>query len=538
MQALVSRYSLRPASVIVFVCLMAVCAHSASTEADRRNVILMVADGIGFNGWLAADYHAGAAGTRSYQRPRPDGTVPYIGASAHYALRLRDASGAVLPNDRVEDAAGVEDQYYDPHHRWDALEGAFHNDFGSVSIPYTSYTDSAAAGTALHTGRKTLPGRINMDWRGETPLETIAHIADRRGLATGAVASVMVSHATPASVWAQVPTRNQYQTIFRQMADGRLDVIMGTGHPYYDTGGHTVEAPADEAFRFLGGRETFERLTGPDGLNGYTFIDSVESFRQLARSKHPPERVIGIARTLGATQATRTDFASNPDKPSGMASNPDVPDLATMSLAALNVLSRNEKGFFVMIEGGAADWMGHANNMPRFIEEQNDFNHAIDAVIDWVEEHSSWNETLLIVTSDHETGGIWGEGTFLPASGVLLAESMDREALEASRFDPDRDEFVEFKAVQDRGRGEMPGHQFASGNHTNDLVPLWALGIGSEFLREFERVDSMAAELWGKPYGWDGRYVDNADIFHVMRAAMEGRPSSSVSRPQSDASSP
>ena len=205
-----------------------------------------------------------------------------------------------------------------------------------------------------------------------------------------------------------------------------------------------------------------------------------------------------------------------------MAFNPDVPDLATMSRAALNVLGSNEQGFFVMIEGGAVDWMGHANNMPRFIEEQNDFNHAVNAVITWVEEHSSWEETLLIVTSDHETGGIWGEGTFQQPASDLLANSQDAEALRASRFDPDRDSFVEFRAVQDRGPGTLPGHQFASGNHTNDLVPLWALGVGSERFVQFERIDREAALLWGgEPYEWDGRYVDNVDVFRVMRAVVD-----------------
>ncbi len=536
MQSLIFRKRTRPALILAGLLIIA-CTLPAHAESDKRNVILMIADGIGFNGWLAADYYEGKAGTRSYQRPRPDGTTPYIGASSHYALRMRDASGAVLANDRHEEAAGVESQHYDPHHRWDALEGAFYNDFGSVSIPYTSYTDSAAAGSALHSGRKTSPGRLNMDWRGETPFETIAHIADRFGLATGTVASVMASHATPASAWAQVPSRNQYETIFKQMADGRLNVIMGTGHPYYDTGGHPVASPEDRAFRFLGGRETWEQIRRPDGLNGYEFIDSLEAFEELATSEEPPERVIGIARTLGATQATRTDFPEDSANPSGMAFNPDVPDLATMSLAALNVLNQNARGFFVTIEGGAVDWMGHANNMPRFIEEQNDFNHAIDAVIVWVEEHSSWDETLLIITSDHETGGIWGEGTFQPASGVLLANSQEPEKLDASRFDPERDEFVEFRAVQDRGPGNLPGHQFASGNHTNDLVPLWAIGVGSDRFVEFERFDSTAARLWGEPYDWDGRYIDNVDVFHVMRAVLDEMPSGMTERPRSARSS-
>jgi alkaline phosphatase len=500
-------------------------AQAFAAEAPgARNVILMISDGAGFNGWLAADYYEGRAGTQSYQTARPDGTAPYIGASAHYALRLIAEDGSVLDNDQIDAARGAEEQYYDPRDRWTRLEGAFDNDFGPVSIAYTSYTDSAAAGTALHTGRKTSSGRVNMTWDGSQRLQTIGHIAHEMGMATGAIATVQVSHATPASVWAQVDFRSQYAEIFRQMADGRLDVMMGTGNPYFGAGGRPVEEPDDRAFNYVGGRETWEALTSEEGLNGYTLIRERAQFEQLAEGRGGlPRKLIGILPSIGATQATRMDFPQDGSTPSGMAFNPDMPDLATMSLAALNVLNQDEDGFFIMIEGGAVDWMGHANNMPRFIEEQMDFTAAVNAVIDWVETHSSWDETLLIVTSDHETGGIWGEGTFEAASGLPQQITMDQEILGQTRFDPERDRFVEFRAVQDRGPGEIPGHQFASGNHTNDLVPLWALGAGSDLFEQFERHDAFAQELWGEPYGWDGNYVDNTAVFQVMNAVLANR---------------
>lgn len=109
-----------------------------------------------------------------------------------------------------------------------------------------------------------------------------------------------------------------------------------------------------------------------------------------------------------------------------------------------------------MSEGGAIDWMGHANDMPRFIEEQIDFNAAVDAVIEWVEANSSWDETLLIVTSDHETGGIWGEGTWINGTGGFVAADRSEEAIEAARYHPAEDTFVEYLAVQDRGAGNLP----------------------------------------------------------------------------------
>ena len=79
--------------------------------------------------------------------------------------------------------------------------------------------------------------------------------------------------------------------------------------------------------------------------------------------------------------------------------------------------------------------------------------------------------------------------------------------------------FNEFRAVQNRGEGRLPGYQWASGNHTNELVPLWAIGAGAEQFREFTRTDQKAAELWGAPYDWDGDYVDNTAVFQVMSEA-------------------
>jgi len=214
-----------------------------------------------------------------------------------------------------------------------------------------------------------------------------------------------------------------------------------------------------------------------------------------------------------------------------MARRDDVPSLATTTVAALHVLAQNPQGFYLMAEGGAVDWMGHANHMPRFIEEQRGFDRAVAAVIAWVKAHSSWNETLLIVTSDHETGGIWGAGTFTNGEGGPVAEDRTDTALEAARFDPREDTFNAFRAVQDRGAGRLPGYQWAFRNHTNELVPLWALGPGAEGFAEFTRTDLEAATLWGKPDDWDGDYVDNTAVFHIMNEAFAAEHASQTPDP-------
>lgn len=182
------------ASIIATILVAAAPAQAAQApEAPGpRNVILMISDGAGFNGWLAADYYEGKAGSQPYQVSDDRFGEHYIGASAHYALRLIDETGTILANDRLQAAAGAEAQGYVPRERWTRLDGAFEHDFGDVGISYTSYTDSAAAGTAIHAGRKTVSGRVNTNWDETTPFETIAHIADRKGLATGLVTTVQV----------------------------------------------------------------------------------------------------------------------------------------------------------------------------------------------------------------------------------------------------------------------------------------------------------------------------------------------------------
>jgi alkaline phosphatase len=137
---------------------------------------------------------------------------------------------------------------------------------------------------------------------------------------------------------------------------------------------------------------------------------------------------------------------------------------------ALNVLDNNPKGFFVMIEGGAADWASHDNQKGRLFEEMMGFNEAINNVVNWVNSHSNWNETLVIVTGDHETGFLWGAEPFIP--------------------------------LKDNGKGVLPEMKFNSTDHTNSLIPFFAKGAGSELYRNFaDEYDSIR-----------GPYIQNSEI--------------------------
>ncbi|MEM0911617.1 MAG: alkaline phosphatase, partial [Pseudomonadota bacterium] len=271
----------------VFACTYTPQANFEPIESGKpKHIILMVSDGIGFNGWLAADYYQGLAGKQSYQVERPDGTMPLVFGLEHGALNLIDEDGNVLPRTaEVDDAAGATEQLYDTKTRWLSFENAMINDF-EVAGSYTTYTDSAAAGTALLSGRKTSVGRLNMDWSSSERFTTFAEIAMNNALAAGAVSSVMVSHATPAAVISHNVSRNNYADIFNEMIASDLNVIMGAGHPQFNDNGNTVQGELD--YKYVGGEATFNAMTSEQGLNGFTFLDSKKDFIALAQGTTNP----------------------------------------------------------------------------------------------------------------------------------------------------------------------------------------------------------------------------------------------------------
>jgi len=425
-------------------------------------------------------------------RPRADGTRPHVAAVATGSLEMFDADG-----DRVTEAAeavSVRRMTYDPVARW--------RDFGSVSVA----TDSAAASTVLHTGRRTTNGRLGLAWDGHHRLTSIAAIARSAGMAAGAVTSVQFSHATPAGAGVQTPSRHAYDEVARQMLDGRLDVVMGAGHPLFDDDGRPVPADAvpAETWTWAGGRPYFEQLAAEGRTpGGLALIQSREAFERLAaagpQDTGPVEPLLGLAPVRQTLQFRRAPGAAFIDGP---------PSLSTMAVAALNVLAADPDGFFILIEGGAVDWANHANDAARMVEEHAAFNDAVNAVAAWVETHSSWDETLLIVTADHETGMLWGPDAWTDLDGDGAWS--------------DGDAFHDYVLPRNNGQGQAPGIVYGSPHHTSELVPLFALGVGAEMFEGMSLRDEHARRLWGEAYSWDGGYVDNTTVFSVMQAVITG----------------
>ena len=337
-----------------------------------KNVILMISDGQGYNTVKATDYYTGSKAV-------------YESFPTQYSVSTFSAGTPTIPS-----------WGYDPAKAW--------SDF---SYKNSHFTDSASAATALATGVKIYDNVLNIDTSGNK-LKTITEISQDLGKASGVVTTVEWSHATPAGMYAHNASRNNYAEIANEMVSSTspLNVVMGAGNPNYDNSGNYQLTPNDA--KYVGGNATWSALNAGT-LNGYKLIQDKAAFEALANTPNAAvTKVVGTVDAFETTQQSRTGKPADPANPSGTQFNDNVPSLATMSTGALNVLNKNSKGFFLMIEGGAVDWANHANQLDRMIEEEMDFNASVQAVVDWVTNNSSWADTLLIVTADHECGDLWG----------------------------------------------------------------------------------------------------------------------------------
>ncbi|MCS7238309.1 MAG: alkaline phosphatase [Thermoguttaceae bacterium] len=518
----ISGFLSRWGSMALAVLALAVCVASKGmgqnpqSFSKAKNVIILVGDGAGYSCWLAAAMFLGRFDGQT-------GRTEFVVDGKEW-LQLGCATYPLTLSTRPR-GSGKQDPeiVYDPKKAWDPVEG--------YQWLVKSATDSAGAGTAMSTGRKTYNNAIN--WSDEDrPIQpTLVEIAKELGKSTGVVTSVQWSHATPATLGgAKVPKRDDYETIAQQMIrEGLLDVIMGAGHPEYDNNGRPLP-PDKYDYKYVGGKELWQALEHARGQPGGTYLGfrpvvTKEEFASLASGPVPP-RVVGTAMVAATLQASRT--VTKPGEPgtpqtqagiasvarssalSGSASSPslggqsaetatqlylapfaepvneNVPTLEVMASGALNILDDNPNGFFLMIEGGAIDWANHANRADRMIEEMIDFLRTIETVVHWVESHSSWGETLVIITADHETGLIWG---------------------------PQSDK-VPFQPLEDRGPGRLPGLRYNATQHSNSLVPLYARGPGAEAFRQLIEGEDPVR----------GPFVHLTSIFYVAAQALTGQP--------------
>ncbi len=280
-------------------------------------------------------------------------------------------------------------------------------------------TDSAAGATAFSAGVKSYNGAIGVD-KDTQAVETILEILSQKGLSTGVVSTSSITHATPASFYAHVRSRRMQEQIARELMDSDVDFFAGGG------------------IKFFNKRKDGEDLIKGLELKGFT-VDTAKLAKKGMSINKKYAFLLGQD-YMPKMENGRGDF------------------LPKATNLALDHLSQNPKGFFLMVEGSQIDWGGHANDANYIIEEMKDFDKVIGEALDFAEKDGN---TLVVVTADHETGGF------------ALSSAKVRK--------------------QDDYRGLAP--TFSTGGHTAALIPVFAYGPGAEHFKGIYQNQEIFAKM-------------------------------------------
>lgn len=280
-------------------------------------------------------------------------------------------------------------------------------------------TDSAAGATAFSCGVKTYNKAIGVN-TDTVAVETILEMAKKKGLATGLVATASITHATPASFYAHQPFRKQMEKNVADLLITQPDVFMGGGKNYFEAR-----------------KEDDRNISNELREVGYSIVYNVADVPVDATK-------VGV-------------LIADEEPPSFKEGRGDY--LTEATVKTLDILSKDEDGFFLMVEGSQIDWGGHANESDYITSEMIDFDKAIGKVLEFAEKDG---QTLVIITADHETGGY----------AIVKGDVNDKANFEA---------------------------KFSTGHHTATLIPVFSYG-------------PQADEFTG--------IYQNTDIFYKMKAAL------------------
>ena len=277
-------------------------------------------------------------------------------------------------------------------------------------------TDSGAGGTALMTGHKVDNYHIAIGPKGEWYPSLFA-MANELGKSTGFVVTVSVIDATPATTYGHVPHRRHYDTLALQMSKAPLDVMIGC-----------------DRYRFFK-EHRIDKQSPIDTLKqrGY---DVVFNLKEMNRSKS--DRLCAL-------------LSENEEPGDVDQRGPILKDGVTK---ALDILSKNPKGFMLLVEGSQIDWACHNNDSPYLQKELAEFDEMLGIVLDWAERDGN---TLVVVTADHETGGVT-----MPDGDIK------------------------------KGQNEI---KYSTGGHTGVMVPVFSYGPGAEIFSGIQQNYDVANKI-------------------------------------------
>ena len=266
-------------------------------------------------------------------------------------------------------------------------------------------TDSAAAATALATGHKTDNREIAVS-PGNKPLKTLFEYAQERGKSSGIVVTSSVTHATPAAFMAHTADRDNQADIAEQIVTGSTDVLIGGGWAYFIPQSNAGSRRGDQKNLLIKLESKMPVVLSIDKLP----------------SGGGHEKLAALLAPVSLPQAAERNYT-----------------LAELTKEAIGILSKNRKGFVLMVEGSQIDWAAHDQNPESIISEMIDFDGAVGTGMDFARQSRN---TLIIVTADHETGGF-----------AVLGGSIVNKQVTASGF--------------------------TTTDHTATMVPVFAYGPGS-----------------------------------------------------------
>ncbi|MBN2715739.1 MAG: alkaline phosphatase [Deltaproteobacteria bacterium] len=268
-----------------------------------------------------------------------------------------------------------------------------------MQMTYDSFalmTDSASSATAFSCGLKTQSGTIGMDAAKTMNFKSVAQLAKEQGKKVGVISSVSLNHATPAAMYAQVPSRNDYKDIALQAALSGYDFFGGGAF-------HKTDEETDAAFEAA----------------GYTIVNTFDGIMDLY--ENPIDKVIASNPVLQDSNAMPYAIdTSNVDRFADNLTLAEITDVAISVLSAQpkqqsewhwgwhpwtkRKQHKQDNGFFLFVEGGKIDWAGHANDAMANIGDMLDFDDAVGVALDFYNQYP--DDTLIVVTGDHETGGM------------------------------------------------------------------------------------------------------------------------------------
>jgi alkaline phosphatase len=339
-------------------------------------------------------------------------------------------------------------------------------------------TDSAAAATAIATGAKTFNGSVSIDQNGRE-LTTILELARASGRSVGLVSTCQITDATPAAFAAHVPHRADQSEVARQYIDrNRVDVILGGGAAHWYPWGATLPPAltADASCRGIGADGDLVALARE---TGYEFVADATGLRASLdqRRRKPGGPLLGLFAAQEFFVQSAEGFGAVYDPPVA---------LADLTSAAIEILDQNPRGFFLMVEESAIDRMAHRNNAPLMLKGVLELDRAVQVALAFADRAP---DTLVVVTADHECGGLAVAGSqdqpypYEPGGGLL-------DTMLAGEDGP--------FPVADADYGFVVG--WATTGHTAAPVPITASG---------PRAERLAGE------------IENTDLFPTMTEAMD-----------------